>query len=257
MKKLIVPAFAAALTLGLSLAPSQQAVAAEGVAVPQQKWSFDGPFGHYDKMELQRGFQVFREVCASCHGLKYIAFRDLAGLGYSPEEIKQMAEDYTITDGPGDDGEMFDRPGKASDRYPDPFPNDKAAAASNGGAIPPDLSLMAKARPDGANYLYALMTGYEDPPADFDLLEGLHYNAYFPGHQIAMPSPLFEDGVTYGDETPATVDQMAHDVTAFLMWAAEPKMEERKETGIKVLIFLVIFTVLLYAAKRRVWRDIH
>ncbi|HMA15752.1 MAG: cytochrome c1, partial [Bacteroidota bacterium] len=168
-----------------------------------------------------------------------------------------IAAEYTITDGPNDEGEMFERPGVASDYFPSPFPNDNAAAAANGGAVPPDLSLMAKARMDGPNYIHALLVGYVEPPADFELAEGTNYNAYFPGHQIAMAQPLYEDSVAYADGTPATVDQMATDVAHFLMWAAEPKLEARKQTGLKVLIFLVVFTGVLYAAKRKVWRDVH
>ena len=208
-------------------------------------------------MRVQRGFQVYREVCAGCHGIKYIAFRNMADLGYNEEEVKALAAEYTVEDGPDDEGEMFERPGKPSDYFPEPFPNAKAAAAANGGAAPPDLSLMAKARPNGPDYIYALLTGYVDPPADFDLMEGLSYNAYFPGHQIAMASPLTEDAVEYADGTPATVDQMARDVTTFLMWTAEPHLEAAREMGIKVMMFLVIFCVMLYAVKRKIWEDIH
>lgn len=233
------------------------ALAAEEIELPQREWNFDGPFGTYDRAALQRGLQVYREVCATCHGLKYVAFRNLTDLGYTEDEVKAIAAEYTITDGPDDEGEMFERPGVPSDYFPSPFPNEKAAAAANGGAAPPDLSLMAKARMDGPNYLHALLTGYVEPPADFELAEGTNYNAYFPGHQIAMPQPLFDDSVAYADGTPATIDQMAADVTHFLMWAAEPKLEARKHTGLKVLIFLVIFTGVLYAAKRKVWRDVH
>lgn len=247
----------AALAATAAVPAAGPASAAEEVALPQLEWSFEGPFGTYDRPALQRGLQVYREVCATCHGLKYVAFRNLSDLGYNEEEVKAIAESYSITDGPDDEGEMFERPGRPSDYFPDPFPNEKAAAAANGGAAPPDLSLMAKARADGANYLHALLTGYEEPPADFDLAEGTNYNAYFPGHQIAMPQPLYDDSVTYADGTPATVDQMSRDVTHFLMWAAEPKMEARKQTGIKVLIFLVVFTGVLYAVKRKVWRDVH
>ncbi|MEM7169333.1 MAG: cytochrome c1 [Pseudomonadota bacterium] len=257
MKKFLAPALGVALTMGLVAASPSVSQAAEGVAIPSHSWSFSGPFGHYDKIQLQRGFQVYREVCAGCHGIKYIAFRNLAALGYSEDEIKAMASDYLIEDGPDDDGEMFERAGKPSDLFPDPFPNEKAAAAANGGAAPPDLSLIAKARAGGPDYTYALMIGYEDPPADFELLEGLNYNKYFPGHQIAMPSPLYEDAVTYEDGTAATIEQMSEDVTAFLMWTAEPTMEQRKETGIKVMMFLIIFTIILYIAKRKIWADIH
>ncbi len=246
--------FGLAALAAIATASSAARAAGEGPALPHVEWSFDGPFGTYDRRAMQRGLQVYREVCAGCHSLKYIAFRDLADLGYNEDEIKAIAAEYTVTDGPNDEGEMFERPGRPSDYFPSPFPNEKAAAASNGGAAPPDLSLMAKARMGGPTYIHALLTGYEDPPADFP---GDNYNLYFPGNQIAMASPLFEDGVSYADGTPATVDQMAKDVSHFLMWTAEPKMEDRKGMGIKVLIFLVVFTGVLYAAKRKVWADVH
>ena len=245
----------AALAAIASVSSNQPAQAAgEAEPLPEVHWSFDGPFGTYDRAALQRGLQVYREVCSLCHSLDYVAFRNFRDLGYSEEEVKALASEYTITDGPNDDGEMFERSGEPSDYFPAPFPNAKAAAAANGGAAPPDLSLMAKARMGGATYIYALLTGYEDPPADF---EGLNYNIYFPGKQIAMAQPLYEDGVAYSDGTPATVEQQARDVAHFLMWAAEPKLEDRKGMGLKVLIFLVVFTGLLYAVKRKVWKDVH
>lgn len=248
----------AALAAVVSLPAAQPAAAAEeAIELPPMDWSFDGPFGTYDRHALQRGLQVYREVCSVCHGLKYIAFRNLADLGYNEDQIKTIAAEYTITDGPDDEGEMFERPGTASDYFPSPFPNEKAAAAANGGAAPPDLSLMAKARAGGPTYIHALLIGYEEPPADFDLAPGTNYNAYFPGHQIAMAQPLYEDSVEYSDGTPATIDQMSSDVSHFLMWAAEPKLEDRKGTGIKVLIFLLVFTGVLYAVKRKVWKDVH
>ena len=249
-----------ALVLGFGsgvLSPVGTATAAEGVAIPAQEWSHSGIFGTYDRAAAQRGLQVYRASCAACHSLDRIAFRNLADLGYSEDEIKAMAAEATVIDGPDDDGEMFEREGLASDYFPAPFPNSKAAAAANGGAVPPDLSLMAKARFGGADYIYALLVGYEDPPADFEMLEGLSYNAYFPGHQIAMAPPLFEGGVEYADGTEATVEQMAHDVAVFLSWTAEPEMEERKQTGLKVILFLLVLTGLLYAVKRKVWADIH
>ncbi|HMB77676.1 MAG TPA: cytochrome c1 [Kiloniellaceae bacterium] len=233
------------------------ASAAEGVAIPEQHWSFSAPFGSFDNEARQRGLQVYREVCSACHSLDYIAFRNLEALGYSEEQVKALAAQYTIEDGPNDEGDMFERPGKPSDYFPSPFPNAKAAAAANGGAAPPDLSLIAKARPHGPDYIYALLTGYEEPPADFQLMEGLNYNAYFPGHQIAMAAPLSEGAVEFSDGTPATVDQMAHDVTTFLMWTAEPHLDASREMGIKVMLFLVVFCFMLYAVKRKIWHDIH
>jgi len=244
--------------LGLTLALAAGAAqGAEGVALPAQKWSFDGIFGMFDRAAMQRGLQVYTEVCAGCHSLKRIAFRNLADLGYGEEEIKAIAAGFTVPDGPDDQGEMFEREGTQSDRFPKPFANDKAAAAAMGGAVPPDLSLMAKARFGGADYIHALLIGYEEPPAGFDLLEGLSYNAYFPGHQIAMAEPLTEGAVEFADGTEASVDQMARDLAHFLMWAAEPNLEERKRMGIKVILFLLVFTGLLYAAKRKVWSDLH
>lgn len=253
-KGAVATLFATALIGSVSL---QSASASEGVAIPEQHWSFSAPFGSFDNAARQRGLQVYREVCSACHSLNYIAFRNLEALGYSEEEIKAIAAEYTVEDGPNDEGDYFERPGRASDYFPSPFPNVQAAAASNGGAAPPDLSLMAKARPHGPDYIYALMTGYEEAPADFELLGGLSYNAYFPGHQIAMAAPLFEDAVEYSDGTPATVDQMAHDVATFLMWTAEPHLDSSREMGIKVMLFLVIFCFMLYALKRKIWRDIH
>jgi ubiquinol-cytochrome c reductase cytochrome c1 subunit len=231
--------------------------AAEGAGPPKHNWPFSGVFGRFDRAAMQRGLQVYREVCSACHGLKYIAFRNLEALGYGEEEIKAMAAEYTIADGPNDDGDMFERPGRPSDYFPSPFANDKAAAAANNGAAPPDLSLMAKARPGGPDQIRALMLGYEDPPAGVEAMEGLHFNIYFPGNQIAMAAPLSEGAVEYADGTEATVEQMATDVANFLMWTAEPYLEERHSMGIKVILFLLVFTGILYAAKRKVWSDLH
>jgi ubiquinol-cytochrome c reductase cytochrome c1 subunit len=231
--------------------------AGDAIELKSISWNHGGLFGTYDRAAAQRGLQVYREVCAGCHGLGLVAFRTLSDLGFSEEEIKAIAAESDYEDGPDGEGEMFDRPGKPFDVFPSPFPNANAAKASNGGAYPVDLSLITKARANGDNYLYSLLTGYTDPPADFELAEGSNYNAYFPGHQIAMPSPLSEDAVEYADGTPATVDQMAKDVTVFLAWTAEPKMEERKSMGLKVIIFLLILAGLFYAVKRKVWSDLH
>lgn len=254
MKKLAILAAAAAL-FGLAHAPAAQA--AEIPSVPARDWSFSGLFGTFDRAKQQRGLQTYREVCAACHGLRLVAFRHLSALGYDEDEIRAIAADYQIEDGPDGDGEMFMRPGLASDRYPSPFPNENAARAANGGAYPPDLSLITKARKGGPDYLYALLTGYQDPPGDFQLMEGMYYNAYFPGHQIAMAPPLMEGAVTYADGTPATVSQMAEDLSYFLTWTAEPYLEQRKQMGMKVILFLLVFTGLLYAAKRKIWADLH
>lgn len=252
MKKLSIGA--AVLLFGL---PAGAALAAEGKELPERDWSFSGIFGQFDRGAMQRGLQVYREVCSGCHGLRFIAFRNLGALGYGEDEIKAIAADYSIVDGPNDEGEMFERPGRPADRFPSPFPNDKAAAANNNGAVPPDLSLIVKARTGGADYVHGLLTGYAEPPEDLEILEGQNYNLYFPGNVTAMAPPLFEDAVEYGDGTPATVERMATDVATFLAWTAEPEMEERKSMGIGVMLFLLVFTGVLYAVKRKVWADLH
>jgi len=247
----------ALLVGGLSLIASGPAGAQEAAAPIQRDWSFEGFFGTYDRGAAQRGLQVYREVCQSCHGLEYVAFRNLEALGFTEEEVSAIAAEYQIVDGPDDTGEMFERPGRASDHFPPPFPNDAAARMANGGALPPDLSLITKARADGTNYLFSLLQGYEEPPPGEEGLEGLYYNAYFPSHWIAMPPPLFEDGVAYADGSTASIEQMASDVAVFLTWAAEPKLEERKQTGLKVMLFLIILTGLFYATKRKIWAAVH
>ena len=253
MRKLSI-GVAAALLFGLQ---AGAALAAEGKELPERDWSFSGIFGQFDRGAMQRGLQVYREVCSGCHGLRFIAFRNLAALGYGEDEIKAIAADYSIVDGPNEEGEMFERPGRPPDRFPSPFPNDKAAAANNNGAVPPDLSLIVKARTGGADYVHGLLTGYAEPPEGLEILEGQNYNLYFPGNVTAMAPPLFEDAVEYGDGTPATVERMATDVATFLAWTAEPEMEERKSMGIGVMLFLLVFTGVLYAVKRKVWADLH
>ncbi len=225
---------------------------------PSQHWSFDGVFGTYDRAALQRGFQVYKEVCSACHSVRYLYFRDLTALGYTEDQVKGIAAAWPqqVTDGPDDTGQMFQRPARPSDRIPGPFPNDQAARAANNGALPPDLSLMAKAREGGADYIYAILAGFGQPPANFKLMPGMYYNTYFPGHQIAMPPPLNPDQVTFADKTPATVAQMAHDISSFLMWAAEPNLEQRHRIGFKVILFLLVTTGVFYAAKRRIWSRI-
>jgi len=248
-------AAAAAIVAMVAIGLAGSAAAAEG-AFEKRSWSFNGVFGAFDKGALQRGFQVYQEVCAGCHGLEYIAFRNLTELGLSEDQVKAIAAEFEVEDGPDDEGEMFTRPAILSDILPAPFANDNAARASNNGALPPDLSLMAKARTGGPDYLHALLTGYEDAPDDVVLNEGMSYNLYFRGNQIAMPPPLDDDAVEYTDGTAATVEQMSADVSHFLMWAAEPKLEVRKRMGLKVMLFLLVLTALLYASKRKVWSRI-
>lgn len=246
----------AALVVGLVSTAASGAFAAEGVELPAQNWTFSGPFGKFDRGQLQRGYKVYKEVCASCHSMSLVSFRNLGQPGgpeFSAKAVEALAAEATVQDGPNDDGDMFDRPGKASDRLPAPFANEQAARASNGGAYPPDLSLIAKARVGGPDYLYALLTGYGEAPADVQMREGMYYNAYFPGHQIAMPPPLSEGAVEYTDGSPATLDQYAHDVATFLMWAAEPSLEARHRMGFNVVIFLIILSGLLYATKKKIW----
>lgn len=257
-RPVIAAAFVAALALLGGIAAPARAVE-EAPELPRQRWSFDGVFGTFDRAALQRGFQVYKEVCATCHGVKYLYFRDLAQIGYTDEQVKGIAAAWPqqVTDGPDDTGQMFQRPARPSDKIPGPFPNDQAARAANNGALPPELSLLAKARMGGADYIYAILTGYTEPPPGVNVSAGMYYNSYFPAHQIAMPPPLNPDQVTYADNSPATVAQMAHDVSTFLTWAAEPNLEERHRTGFKVILFLLVTTGVFYAAKRKIWSRIH
>ena len=231
--------------------------AAEEVEPIAVSWPHDGVFGTFDRPAAQRGFQVYREVCSACHGLDYVVFRNLAALGFSEEQVRALAAEYTVTDGPDDTGEMFERAATPADPIPPPYPNPQAARAANGGALPPELSLITKARANGSDYLFSLMVGYEEPPPDVEAPEGMYYNAYFPGHWIAMPPPLQEGIVAYADGTEATVPQMAADLTNFLTWAGEPTLEARKQSGLKVVLFLIVLTGLCYATMRRVWADAH
>jgi ubiquinol-cytochrome c reductase cytochrome c1 subunit len=247
---------AAALVLAAS-ASGASAQIAEAPAPIHMRWQHDGFFGTFDRLAAQRGFQVYREVCSSCHDLQYVAFRNLADLGFGEEQVRALAAEYTVEDGPNDDGDMFERAAVPADPIPPPYPNPQAARVANGGALPPNLSLITKARAGGTDYVYSLMVGYEEPPADAQGPEGMHYNAFFPGHWIAMPQPLNEGQVEYADGTAATVPQMAADVATFLTWAGEPTLEERKQTGLKVTLFLIVFTGLAYATMRKVWADAH
>lgn len=254
MRKLILSALVASGLVGASGA----ALANEGVALMKHQFSFNGVFGKYDPAQLKRGFELFHQVCSNCHGLRLVAYRNLASVGLTEEEIKAVAAEREVPDVPNDEGMVNMRSGRASDKYIPPFPNEKAAAAANGGAAPPDLSLMAKARVGGPNYIYSLMLGFEDTAPEGHLVpDGKFYNKYFPGGNISMPPQLMEDLVTYTDGTKATPEQMAEDISAFLNWAAEPELDARKALGLKVMIFLAVFTALLYALKRQIWKNIH
>jgi cytochrome c1 len=232
------------------------------------EFAFEGPFGTYDRAALQRGFQVYKEVCAACHGLNHVAFHNLneeGGPGFTEAQAKAIAAGYKIPADPNDKGELFDdkgtrltRPGILADKFPSPYPNEEAARANNSGSLPPDLSMVVKARAGGADYVYSILTGFhEKTPAGFKVTEGKYFNPYFEGWNIAMPPPLVDNAVTYSDGTKATIAQEAHDVATFLAWASDPKMEERKRMGFGVLIFLVALSGVLFAAYRKVWADQH
>ncbi|MFT4185136.1 MAG: cytochrome c1 [Rhizobium sp.] len=282
MKKLVAGLLSLALIGGLTTAvaiaaETKHATESETPHYPlkeprEEHWTFSGPFGYYDKAQLQRGLKVYTEVCSACHSMKLVAFRTLGDLGYSEAQIKAFAANYEVQDGPNSQGEMFTRKALPSDHFPSPFPNDEAAAASNNGAVPPDMSLLAKAREiergfpqfifdiftqyqeGGPDYIHSLLTGYEEPPAGFQVPQGSHYNPYFDAAAtFAMPKPLSDGQVTYDDGTPQTVDQYSRDVAAFLMWASEPHLEDRKHLGFMVIVFLLIFSTLIYLTKRSVY----
>ncbi|MGV1893399.1 cytochrome c1 [Agrobacterium vitis] len=281
MKKLATSllSLAFATGLGFSAALAQEHAEGETPHYPIHKpapveWSFSGPFGKYDKGQLQRGLKIYKEVCSACHSMNLVSFRTLEDLGYSEAQVKTFAAEYEVQDGPNASGEMYTRKAVPSDHFPSPFPNHEAAAAANNGAAPPDMSLLAKARgiergfptflldiftqyqEGGPDYIHALLTGYQDPPAGVSVAEGTHYNPYFSAASaLAMAPPLSEGQVTYDDGAPQTVDQYAKDVSAFLMWAAEPHLEERKRTGFMVMVFLLIFSGLVYLTKKSVYAN--
>ena len=262
-----------------SIAIAAPALAAGGsVEIHPQKWSFAGPFGSFDRAQLQRGFKVYRENCSACHGLRQVAFRNLAeegGPSFSVDAAKAIAAEYTVIDGPDDAGDMYERPAILADRFPSPFPNEQAARASNNGAYPPDFSLLAKARAaqrgfpwfvfdvftqyqeNGPDYIYSLLTGYEEDPEGIEVPVGQYYNHSFLGGKfLSMAPPLYDEAVEYTDGTPMTTEQYARDVAAFMMWAAEPHLEARKKTGFRVMIFLIVFAGLLYFTKKKIWRNV-
>ena len=233
--------------------------AAEQIDPIKVNWSFKGLTGKFDRTALQRGFQVYKEVCSSCHSMQYLSYRNLGEPGgpeFSQVEVKAIAASIEIEDGPDSQGEMFIRPGRPSDKFKSPYPNVEASTAANGGAYPPDMSVLVKARPGGANYIYSVLVGYEDPPPNITLDDGVYYNKYMIGNKIKMSAPLSEGIVEYADGTTASVEQMAKDVTTFLSWAAEPELEQRHKTGIKVIIYLILLTVLVYLSMRKIWSRI-
>ena len=222
-------------------------------------WSFKGLTGKFDRSSLQRGYQVYKEVCASCHSMRLLSYRNLGEKGgpeFSISEVKDIAASFEVTDGPDSQGEMFTRPGRPSDKFASVYPNIEAATAANGGAYPPDMSVLVKSRKGGSDYIYSVLMGYEEPPKDFKLDDGVYYNKYMEGNKIKMSQPLIEGIITYSDGTNATEEQMAKDVTAFLTWAAEPHLEARHKLGLKVLIFLTILTLLVYFSMKRIWSRI-
>ncbi len=230
--------------------------AGNGSALLKQDWSFKSFFGTFDRASLQRGYQVYTEVCASCHSMQYLSYRNLAEEGgpeFSLEQAKAIASNFEVTDGPNSDGEMFTRPAKLSDKFVMPYANTEEAKLSNGGAYPPDMSVLVKARAGGADYIYSVILGYEDPPEGMVLDDGVYYNKYMYGNKIKMPPQLYEDLVIYSDGTPATPEQMAKDVTTFLAWTAEPKLEERHKFGFRAIIYLLILTILVYFSMKRIW----
>ena len=226
-------------------------------SLPQHEWSFEGITGTFDRGALQRGYQVYSEVCSGCHSMKLLYYRDLIDIGFSEDQVKAIASEFTVIDGPNDEGEMFERDARPADRFISPYLNDNEARANNNGAYPPDLSVITKAKKDGANYIYNLLLGYKDPPADMEVGEGMYYNIYMAGNQIAMPQPIYDESVDYADGTNNSAEQLAEDLVVFLTWAAEPELEVRKNLGIKVILFFIILGFIIFLAKNRLWREVH
>jgi ubiquinol-cytochrome c reductase cytochrome c1 subunit len=243
----------------LLLVESYQVKAVEKVELLKTDWSFKGLFGKFDRGSLQRGYQVYTEVCASCHSMKYLSYRNLyekGGPEFSIEQAKAIAANFEVTDGPNNDGEMFERPAKLSDKFVMPYGNVKEAQAANGGAYPPDMSVLAKARSGGVDYIYSVLLGYEDPPSGVTLDDGVYYNKYMYGNNIKMSQPLYDGLVEYSDGTVATEEQMAKDIATFLMWAAEPHLEARHKIGFKAILYLIILTILVYFSMKKIWSRI-
>tara|TARA_Y100000591_G_C21755437_1_gene657116 strand:+ start:444 stop:1223 length:780 start_codon:yes stop_codon:yes gene_type:complete len=234
-------------------------ISAEKVEFLETDWTFKGLFGKYDRASLQRGYQVYTEVCAACHSMQYLSYRNLAEPGgpeFTEEEAKFIAASFEVLDGPNSEGEMFTRPAKLSDKFVMPYENVEASKAANGGAYPPDMSVLAKARKGGADYIYSLLLGYDEPPADIKLDDGVYYNKFMYGNKIKMSAPLSDGLVEYSDGTNATTEQMAKDITTFLMWSAEPHLETRHKTGFRVIVYLIILSVLVYLTMKKIWSRI-
>ena len=242
---------------GLALGAPARAEEADTLTPPSQSWSFAGPLGTVDQAAAQRGFQVYADACANCHGLKYLHYRDLSGIGFTEDQIKKIAARFEVPAGFDNQGNLVTKAATPASAFRNPFPNDEAARAMLNGALPPDLSLITSSFPNGPNYIYALLTGYRDPPADLKLADGMNFNPYFPGHQIAMPPPLNEGDVTYTDGTASTVAQNAHDVVTFLAWAAHPDMVQRKRIGFGVVLYFLGMAGVTFALKRRIWHGVH
>jgi ubiquinol-cytochrome c reductase cytochrome c1 subunit len=255
MRSLLAGVFAA----GLLAAPllGTPARAEEGYVMPNIGWKFEKLFGTYDLASAQRGFQVYANVCANCHSMHFLHYRDLSGIGLSPEQIKAFAAGVTVPQGLDDQGNPKEGPATPANQFKSPFANDLAARAANNGALPPDLSLIVNAREGGPDYIYGVLTGFVQAPKDFKLQDGMNYNKMFPGHQIAMPQPLQDGSVEYADGTNTSIDQESRDVVTFLSWAANPEMVERKQIGVRVVLFLVFMTGITYMVKRRLWSDVH
>ncbi len=233
--------------------------AAEKVEYLKTDWSFKGLFGKFDRAALQRGYQVYTEVCSSCHSMKYLSYRNLAEEGgpeFTIDQAKAIAASFEVKDGPNSDGDMFTRPGRLSDKFVMPYDNVQAAQAANGGAYPPDMSVLVKARGGGVDYIYSLLQGYEDPPAGVTLDDGVYYNKYMYGNKIKMANQLSDGLVEYSDGTTSTIEQMSKDVTTFLMWSAEPHLESRHRMGFKAIVYLIILTTLVYFSMKKIWSRI-
>ena len=244
------------ITILISLIPFSVFSEEKKVDLIETNWSFNGLFGTFDRASLQRGYQVYQEVCSGCHSVQHLSYRNLheeGGPQFSKEEAKAIAAQFEITDGPNSEGEMFTRPGKLSDKFAKPYPNIQASTAANGGAYPPDMSVLVKARAGGADYIYSLLLGYEDAPAGFELDDGVYYNKYMPGNKIKMSEPIIEGIVEYSDGTNPTKEQVAKDITTFLVWASEPHLESQHRMGFKTIIYLIILITLVYMSKQRVW----